>query len=326
MATTNSGAMSPGGTTNLHDRCKIPFSDLSFGAQLGAGAFGSVFEGVLKGEAVAIKSVSLRSLGGMETKYIFGELATLAAVSHPHLLKFFGAAEGGNKELFIVTELMGGGPLSALLAPPAPPLPWALRVALCRQAAEGLAHLHAAELLHRDVKTDNLLLAADSWRLVVADYGFAKHVSDLRGGAKQAMTILGTETFMAPEVQFGEAYGEGADIFSLGCVFAHVLTGREPGVGGFLERTPRNKFAADVEQLRAAVSPDAPPSLVECTCQCLSSEPEARPSADVVVEWLRDLAAELPIAGAAFPPPAALRAEVRFARASAVADGGGGDP
>jgi serine/threonine protein kinase len=135
--------------------------------------------------------------------------------------------------------------------------PWRLRVALARAAAEGLAALHGAELLHRDIKTENLLLD-NGWRIKIADYGFAKKVADLKGGRAQPGTIVGTETFMAPEVIFGEAYGEHADVFSLGCVLAEVLTGRVPGVGGFLERTPRSKFAADLEQLRAAAPPDAP--------------------------------------------------------------------
>lgn len=327
MAT--SPPLSPGGSSTLHDRCQLSFADLVFGRKLASGAFGTVFEGTHRGAPVAIKSVQLRALGGVDTKYIFGELATLSSVSHPHLLKFLGAAEGGDgRELYIVTELMGGGTLADVLSPPAPPLPWSLRVALCRAAAEALAHLHAAELLHRDIKTENLLLEADAWRVVIADYGFARKVVDLRGGARQAMTILGTESFMAPEVQFGESYGEGADVFSLGCVMAHVITGRAPGSGGFLERTPRNKFAVDVEQLRAAAPPDCPPSFLECAVQCLGTEPEARPAADVVAEWLRDLAQELPpFKGAIFPKPAALRAAACAAKAQgggAEAAGGGG--
>ena len=210
-------------------------------------------------------------------------------MSHPHLIKYYGAAQRG-KDVFIVTEYLEGGSLAGVLVAGAPPLPWSLLVGLGRAAAEGLAHLHAAELLHRDIKTENLLLA-DNWRLVVADYGFAKKVADLNGGVRTAMTILGTEDFMAPEVTFGEAYGVGADVFSLGCVLVELLTRQPPGT--VLKRTPRNKFAANIEALRAAVPADAPPSFVECAVQCLSYEPESRVSADVVADWLRELEAEL---------------------------------
>jgi serine/threonine protein kinase len=173
--------------------------------------------------------------------------------------------------------------------------------------------------LHRDVKTDNMLLARDEWRLVISDFGFA------RKSVAGAMTLLGTEAFMAPEIQFGDTYGAAADVFGLGCVMAHVIFGREPGAGGFLERTPRNKFAADVEALRAAAPADAPPSFLECAVQCLGYEPEARPAAEVVVEWLRDLVKELePFDKLAFPPPGELRSGAAKAPVSAPASGGGG--
>lgn len=246
-------------------------------------------------------------------------------MSHPHLIKYYGAAQRG-KDVFIVTEYLEGGSLAGVLAAGAPLLPWSLLVALGRAAAEGLAHLHAAELLHRDIKTENLLLA-DDWRLVVADYGFAKKVADLNGGVRTAMTILGTEDFMAPEVTFGEAYGVGADVFSLGCVLVELLTRQPPGA--VLQRTPRNKFAANIEALRAAAPADAPPSFVECAVQCLAYEPEARVSADVVADWLRELEAEvtaLELAMLEAEPPVRLkRADVGApSTIAARAMGGGG--
>jgi serine/threonine protein kinase len=228
------------------------------------------------------------------------------------VVKFYGAAARG-REVYLVTEFMAGGSLSSVLAAP---LPWRRRVSLLRGVAEGLAHLHAAELLHRDIKADNILLD-DAWRPVIADYGFAKKVADLRGGSKAAMTILGTEAYMAPEVAFGEPYGEGADVFSLGCVMAAVIARRAPGEGGFLERHPRHRFAADVGEIRAAAPPDAPPSLIECAAQCLAYEPDARISAEQAADWLRALEEEMdPEAD----DMAAIRpSEIRAAAAAAAA-------
>ena len=298
--------------------------DLVFVEEIGRGAYGRVHRGTCRGAPVAIKAIALRALLAQALeKYLFSELAALRANQHPNLIRYLGAAQDG-AELFIVTEFMAGGTLRGVLAPGLPPLPWRLRVALARAAAEGLACLHSSELLHRDIKTENLLLD-DSWRLVIADYGFAKKVADLKGGSPQPGTILGTEAFMAPEVTFGEGYGEKADVFSLGCVLAELLTGRVPGERGFLERTPRNKFAADLAQLRAAAPPGAPPSLVECTCQCLAYEPEARPSSDDALLWLRDLEAELPpFDPAALPRPSQLQAQRAAAEAAARAGAGAG--
>lgn len=153
--------MSPGGSHSLKDHCELHLAELSFGKAIASGAFGAVFEGTLRGSPVAIKAVPLRALGDTHTKYLFGELRTLASVSHPHLLRFYGAAEGvrgdggggsgvlldgggGARQLFIVTEFMGGGTLTDFLLPPAPPLPWPLRVLLCLAAAvRCLARAHA---------------------------------------------------------------------------------------------------------------------------------------------------------------------------------------
>jgi serine/threonine protein kinase len=313
-------------TAALAPLSAIPFERLALGAVVGRGAFGAVHRGTFQGAPVAIKRVPLRALQAQAAlqKYLLTELQALAAVQHPHLLHYHGAAQHEG-ELFIVTEFMEGGDLRGVLAAAAAAgvaLPWRLRVALARAAAEGLAALHGAELLHRDIKTENLLLD-DGWRIKIADYGFAKKVADLKGGRAQPGTIVGTETFMAPEVIFGEAYGEHADVFSLGCVLAEVLTGRVPGVGGFLERTPRSKFAADLEQLRAAAPPDAPASFVECVCQCLAYEPEARLTSDDALLWLRDLEGELPEVNLeALPRPSALQQLGREAAAAAAGAAG----
>ena len=141
--------MSPGGSHSLKDHCELSLGELSFGSAIASGAFGKVYEGTLRGLPVAIKAVPLRALGDTHTKYLFGELRTLASVSHPHLLRFYGAAEGvrgdggvgggdgggGARQLFMVTEFMGGGTLTDFLQPPTPPLPWPLRVSLCLAAA-----------------------------------------------------------------------------------------------------------------------------------------------------------------------------------------------
>lgn len=106
-------------------------------------------------------------------------------------------------------------------------------------------------------------------------------------------TLLGTDAFIAPEIQFSEPYGAAADVFSFGCVLAEIITGKTPGINGFLERLPRNKFAPDIDAFRESVSPDCPPSFLECACQCMSYEPEERPSAEDTFLWLDDLAMEL---------------------------------
>ena len=72
-----------------------------------------------------------------------------------------------------------------------------------------------------------------------------------------------------------------------------MCCGREPGHAGFLERSPRQLFAADEAALRAALPPDCPPSLGELSLQLLRDEPDERPAADAAAEWLMSLSEEL---------------------------------
>ena len=305
------------------DDLGIRFSDIVFGKEIGAGAYGKVFRGTLRGEEVAIKQEQVRHKD--LAKYLASEIAVLRAVSHPHLLRYLGAAQN-DKSVYIVTEFMGGGDLRSILANTAVELSWRLRLTLARDAVEGIAYLHANDLIHRDIKTENILVD-DSWRCVLADYGFARKAA---AGNRQAMTILGTDEFMAPEVVFGESYDDRADVFSFGVVLAEIITRRAPGRDGFLMRLPRKKFAADVDEVRAAAPADTPASLLECVAQCLAYEPDDRLTADMALAWLNDLVRELP-AEAASPRPSLISGRARagdadndVGGAGGAGDGGGG--
>jgi serine/threonine protein kinase len=182
----------------------------------------------------------------------------------------------------------GGGTEGSGTAPPAAELPWLLRVYLARGAAHGLAYLHEREVVHRDIKTDNLLLAGD-WRIVLSDFGFARRKAE----EGKAMTICGTDEFMAPEVIWGEEYNLRADVFSFGMVLVELITRKRIAVDGFLQRQARTKFNLDMAELDAAIPDDCPPSLSQCARQCLADDPELRPDATELRDWLDDLWNEL---------------------------------
>lgn len=150
----------------------LDLAELSIGAEIGRGGFSRVYEGTYKGEKVAIKKMPLTDKDA--AKYLDSELAILQhCCDHPCLLKYYGAAVKA-KEVFIVTEFMVGGDLSSVLSKHVDvPLPWRLRCRIARDALQGIVSLHSNELIHRDIKSENFLLD-DSWRCVVADFGFAR--------------------------------------------------------------------------------------------------------------------------------------------------------
>jgi len=219
-------------------------------------------------------------------------------VSHPHLIKYYGSCQH-DKSVYIVTEYMNGGNLSSLLKRIDVPISWKLRATIARDIMAALSWLHSHDLIHRDIKTENILVN-DNWDCVLADYGFARKFKQSEG--KSAMTILGTDEFMAPEVIFGEEYDERADVFSFGVVLVEIITRRIPGKNNFLMRLPKKKFAIDIEEFRAAVPPDTPPSLVECTIQCLAYDPDDRLTSEQVYDWLNDLCRELSLSNEPLSP------------------------
>lgn len=284
--------MSRAGTDTL-----ISLSELTIGSEIGHGAFSHVYRGLFRGKEVAIKKMKLADRDAL--KYLESELALLKNFKHDHLIRYYGAAISG-KDVYIVTEFMAGGDLSSVVSKKTDvPLPWKLRCRLARDALSGIVELHGQEIVHRDIKTENILVD-ESWRCVVADYGFARKASRNKG---TAMTICGSDHFMAPEVQFGEVYDERADVFSFGIVLWELIYRQAPGVGGFAERGPRTKFRLDVDGLRDGAPSDAPASLINLAVSCCAYEPEERISSEEALEWLEDLTREMEDSEADVPIP-----------------------
>ncbi|KQX59229.1 MULTISPECIES: bifunctional serine/threonine-protein kinase/ABC transporter substrate-binding protein [unclassified Streptomyces] len=160
-------------------------------------------------------------------------------------------------------------------------LPEATVCALGARLASALAGMHAAGLVHRDVKPGNVLLALDGPRLI--DFGIARTAGATALTATDAM--IGTPGFLAPE-QAGVAgsgdVGPAADVFSLGCVLAYALTGERPfGTGGVAAVV----YRAVHEEPDLAEVPDTIRPLVEA---CLAKDPADRPTAAEVRDELGD--------------------------------------
>jgi tetratricopeptide (TPR) repeat protein len=191
----------------------------------------------------------------------------------------FAAGEHGGVPYFVM-EYLEGGTLAARVAgapqPPAQAARWVADLAGAVQAA------HAAGVVHRDLKPQNVLLDADG-RLKVADFGLAQ----LAGGGDVTATgaIMGTPSYMAPEQASGlvKTIGPAADIYALGAILYELLTGRPPFRGESREGTLTQVLFGDPLAPRQLV-PSVPRDLETVCLKCLEKEPRRRYRSSAALE------------------------------------------
>ena len=170
---------------------------------------------------VAIKLLAEHLAGEADFRKRFLREARLAArLSHPNVVSVYDAGETDDGRPFIVMEYVPGITFAELgqVAP-------GKAVELAIQACRGLAHAHAAGLVHRDVKPQNLLLREDG-TVKVADFGIARAAE--MTALTQVGTVLGTAAYLSPEQALGEEVTAAADVYSLGAVLYELLAGRPP--------------------------------------------------------------------------------------------------
>jgi eukaryotic-like serine/threonine-protein kinase len=216
---------------------------------------------------VAVKLLAESLAGDVEFRKRFLREARLAArLSHPNVVAVFDAGEADGGRPYIVMEYVDGTTLEGR-----GPLPPAEAVALAVQACHGLAHAHAAGLVHRDVKPHNLLLRTDG-TLKVADFGIARAAEAT--ALTQVGSILGTAAYLAPEQAAGEEVTPAADVYSLGAVLYELLTGQPPHEPASLADLADPPEIPPVSEL----APNVPRHVEDAVMHSLARNPAYRPS------------------------------------------------
>jgi eukaryotic-like serine/threonine-protein kinase len=232
---------------------------------------------------VAVKLLAENLAGDDAFRKRFVREARLAArLSHPNVVSVYDAGETEDGRPYIVMEHVEGVTLADVLEERGR-LPADEAVSLAVQACSGLAHAHAAGLVHRDIKPQNLLLRTDG-TLKVADFGIARAAETT--ALTQVGTVLGTAAYLSPEQAAGEEVTAATDIYSLGAVLYELLTGRPPYELGSLEDLAAMQGEAIVPV--GELARDVPGRVEDAVMRSLARNPAYRPSS--ADELARELA------------------------------------
>jgi calcium-dependent protein kinase len=208
---------------------------------IGKGAFAQVFKGNSISNPdliVAIKSINKANMGQDDLDAIGDEIKALQALDHPNIVKYFDVYED-NKYMFIVTEFCEGSTLMDLLTIKKHFSETETKH-IIMQITSAINHCHMIKVSHRDIKPTNIMID-DDMNVTLIDYGLSKLTSTNR-----FKSIIGSPMYMAPEV-FKGSYSNKCDIWSLGVLTYHLITGNPPFDGGSIDEVKKKANSGKIK-------------------------------------------------------------------------------
>src|SRR5207253_1909359 len=248
-------------------------------AKIGEGGMGIVYraydEVLHRDVAVKVVNKDLR-LDSSASQSLLHEARASSSLAHPNICTIHEVGETDG-ELYIVMELVEGKSLRAVSADAGLPPESVLRYGV--QIASALARAHDRGIVHRDLKTANIVVTSDGL-VKVLDFGLAKRVgSDIFEGPTRSFatientsSVSGTLPYMAPEILRGDPADSRSDLWALGVVLYEAASGRLPFAG----RTGFEISSAIMRELPNALGPPVPPGLWAIVQRCLAKEPMQR--------------------------------------------------
>ncbi|KYG04393.1 hypothetical protein BE21_47045 [Sorangium cellulosum] len=203
------------------------------------------------------------------------EAEAAASVRNPHIVEIFDVNRLSDGRPCIIAEYLDGQGLGELLAASGGRLPVGTAVRIAREVCDGIAAAHAAGVVHRDIKPENIFLTGDPAcpTVKVLDFGISK--TSAPSGLTRTGMILGTPAYMAPEQAKGDEIDPRADIYAVGAVLYHTLTGQRP----FERSDPTAMLLAVMTEEPPAprtVNPEIPPDLELIVQRAMAKEKEGR--------------------------------------------------
>jgi len=261
---------------------QINYDELELEQKIGEGGFGEVYRAKWRGTTVAVKALKHKGPSSQftadEAERYKREVSILRALNHPNLVLFLGACL--TPRLCMISEFMFGGSLYDLLYKKKKVPDHTKRCVLALDIAKAMAflHNHKPPIVHRDLKSLNILLDEKGEHAKVGDVGLA--VGNNKGELKGA---VGTYSWMPPEMMKGQAYTEKADVYSYGLVLYEMCTGKLPFAG-----MPPQQIS-----LRVAVYNERPPlpsslnsKWKDLITNCWNADDAKRPSFIAIIDVL----------------------------------------
>eukprot|EP00250_Pteridium_aquilinum_P015588 c22657_g1_i1 orf=232-1950(-) len=251
----------------------IDLSQLFLGERFASGTYSRIYHGMYRESPVAVKVIRQPDEDGFLAdrleKSFMQEVTILSCLQHQNVIKFIAACKKP-PVLCVITEYLPGGSIRAFLHKregKVLPIPQVLRMAL--DVTYGMEYLHMKGVVHRDLKSENLVLGDDGC-VKILDFGTSCFESECNSCGDN----LGTYRWMAPEMLSQKPYTRKVDIYSFGIVLWELLTAHLPyeDMGAV-----QAAFCVINKNTRPPIPEDCPSLLKDLMCHCWSTEPEERP-------------------------------------------------
>jgi serine/threonine protein kinase/dienelactone hydrolase len=223
---------------------------------------------------VAVKVLRPEIAALLGTERFLREIEIAAQLNHPHILPLHDSGEAGGMLFYVMPYVEGASLRDRLAANGALPVSEAVR--LLHDVVDGLAYAHEHNVVHRDIKPDNVMLATR--HAMVTDFGIAKAISDVAGQSRvtTAGVSIGTPAYMAPEQCTADAHiDHRADLYSFGVLAYEILSGRPPFDGTSAQAV----LAAHLTEIPVPlheVRREVPVALSKVVMRCLEKRPADR--------------------------------------------------